>query len=87
LLQILALLSNRDQSEINADWEGKSSYGDFKEVVADVVSDFLTGFQSRLAGVEQAALETKLQSSEKQMRAMADETLLRVQQAVGLREA
>jgi len=85
LLQILALLSGRDQADVNAEWQGKTSYGDLKKKVAEVVSQFLTDFQTRLANVDEAALRTKLESSETAMRDTAAQTLLRVQQAVGLR--
>lgn len=85
LLQILALLSNRDQAAVNAEWTGKTSYGDLKNAVAEVVSQFLTDFQARLNGVDIATLEAKLENSETAMRKTADQTLFKVQQAIGLR--
>jgi tryptophanyl-tRNA synthetase len=85
LLQILALLSDRPQAEVNAEWEGKTSYGDFKKTVAEVVANFLTDFQVRLGAVNDAALEAALERSEAAMRLTANDTLLRVQQAIGLR--
>lgn len=85
LLQILALLSGRPQDDVNAEWEGKTSYGDFKKTVAEAVSIFLTDFQARLAHVDEAALVAKLEKSETAMREVANQTLLRTQQAVGLR--
>jgi len=85
LLQILALLSGHSQEEVNTEWEGKTSYGDFKKAVADAVSTFLIGFQSRLSAVDDQALLAKLETSETAMRQTANQTLLRAQQAVGLR--
>ncbi|HEX8763429.1 MAG TPA: tryptophan--tRNA ligase [Candidatus Saccharimonadales bacterium] len=85
LLQILALLSARPQEKVNAEWEGKSSYGDLKKAVAEIVSSFLTEFQSRLAAVDDDILNKKLQDSESAMREIAGATLLRAQKAVGLR--
>jgi tryptophanyl-tRNA synthetase len=85
LLQILALLTGRPQEEVTAEWEGNTSYGDFKKTVAEAMSNFLTDFQQRLAQVDTDALETKLAASEMTMRQTANQTLLRVQQAVGLR--
>lgn len=85
LLQILALLSGRDQKEVVTEWEGKSSYGDLKKAVADVTSTFLTGFQAKLAAVDDQTILRKLESSEKQMNDIANTTLLRAQKAVGLR--
>lgn len=86
LLQILALLSAQPQDEVNAEWEGKTSYGDLKKAVAQAVSDFLADFQARLAHADDQAIDRKLQTSEDAMRKMANDTLLRAQKAVGLRE-
>lgn len=85
LLQILALLSGRPQGEVNAEWEGKSQYGDLKKTVAAQVETFLTDFQAYLAAVDEVALMAKLEESEEQMHQTAARTLYQVQQAVGLR--
>jgi len=85
LLQILALLTDRDQAHINAEWEGKSSYGDLKKAVADAVETFLTDFQARYHAVDETKLLAKLEASETTMRGVSEQTLLKVQQAVGLR--
>ena len=85
LLQMLALLQNRSQDEVNAEWSGKTSYGDLKKAVADAVADFLAEFQERLAAVDEQALIDELAKSERSMGAVANETLLRAQKAVGLR--
>jgi len=79
LLQILALLTDRDQAHINAEWEGKSSYGDLKKAVADAVETFLTDFQARYHAVDETKLLAKLEASETTMRGVSE------QQAVGLR--
>jgi tryptophanyl-tRNA synthetase len=85
LLQILSLLSGKPQAEVNAEWEGQSSYGDLKKAVAEVVAAFLADFQSRLAQVDEQTLLAKLEQSENAMRITANETLARAQKAVGLR--
>ena len=85
LLQILALLSNRAMDEVTREWEGKSSYGELKTAVAERVKEFLTTFQARLSQVDDQALVQKLESSEDAMREIANQTLNRVQRAVGLR--
>jgi len=85
LLQILALLGDRDLKEVTAEWQGKDRYGDFKKAVADVVADFLHGFQTKLAQVDDATIIAKLQTGEAAMNQIANVTLLRAQQAVGLR--
>jgi tryptophanyl-tRNA synthetase len=86
LLQMLALLGGRPQAEVNREWEGKSSYGDLKKAVADATELFLADFQTKLAAVDEAELLTKLENDEKKMNVKANETLLRVQKAVGLRK-
>jgi len=85
LLQMLALLSGRSQEEVNKEWEGKTTYGEFKKVVADEVARFLTDFQARLAAISDEQLIKKLEQSEADMNVIANATLLRAQQAVGLR--
>jgi tryptophanyl-tRNA synthetase len=85
LLQILALLSGRDQKEVIAKWEGQTRYGDLKKAVAEAVAEFLTTFQSQLQQVNNDAILQKLESSEHAMSEQANATLLRVQKAVGLR--
>jgi len=85
LLDILALLSHRPVKEVIAEWEGKERYGDLKKAVAEVVEQFLSDFQSRLANVDVSAVEQKLIASEAEMSKNANRTLLRAQQAVGLR--
>jgi tryptophanyl-tRNA synthetase len=85
LLQILALLTGKQQADVNAEWEGKTSYGDLKKAVASEVSDFLVNFQSRLSSVDEQSVLAKLEKSETAMREASGETLLRAQKAVGLR--
>jgi tryptophanyl-tRNA synthetase len=72
-------------NEVAAEFEGQTRYGDFKRVVADAVVSFLTEFQARLAAVDDATIVAKLESSERAMNEVAKATLLRAQQAVGLR--
>lgn len=85
LLQIEALLSGREQAEVNEQWVGETSYGDLKKTVAETVRTFLTDIQERMADVDGSEVEDKLQASEARMREQAQETLTRVQRAVGLR--
>lgn len=85
LLQMLALLTGRDQAHINADWEGKERYGDLKKAVAEAVETTLVRFQKTYHEVDEARLMKKLEDSETTMSSIANTTLLRAQQAVGLR--
>ncbi|MEI7689857.1 MAG: tryptophan--tRNA ligase [Candidatus Saccharibacteria bacterium] len=85
MLQILALLTNRSQDDVNKEWHGKTSYGEFKTAVADAVRAFLTDFQAKLAAITDEQLLAKLEQSERDLTPIANATLLRAQQAVGLR--
>jgi len=85
LLEILALLRGNDLQQTIGEFEGQKSYGDFKQVVADAVATFLLDFQAKLRNVDDTVVAAKLKQSESAMNEVANATLLRVQQAVGLR--
>jgi len=85
LLQILALLRGHPIDDVEAAYKGQSSYGDFKRMVADEVAGFLTAFQVKLADVDDNAVISAFERSEKIANEQANATLLKVQQAVGLR--
>lgn len=85
LLEILALLRSSDLQQTIGEFEGQTRYGDFKKLVADEVREFLVDFQTRLKTVDNAAILQKLESSERTVAITANATLLRAQQAVGLR--
>ncbi len=85
LLQLLAILTGRPQSEVNAEWTGQSQYGPLKKAVAEAVADFLTNFHARLDQISDDELLEALERSETQMLQIANQTLLRAQIAVGLR--
>ena len=91
LLEILTLVRQDAGREVTLEqtaneYFGMDRYGDFKRIVADEVAEFLENFQNRLAAVDARAIEEKLASSEKDMNIVANETLYRVQKAVGLRK-
>lgn len=85
LLQILSLLTNRELKQVVAQYEGQTQYGSLKKDVAEAISDFLRDFQSKLRQVDDASIFAKLEKDEATMRERANKTLLKVQQAVGLR--
>ena len=80
LLDILKLLGGEPREFMDQD-----QYGPLKTAVADKVEAFLKEFQSKLAGVDDGQIQTKLKGDEAKMRKIADERLLAVQKAVGLR--
>ncbi len=85
LLEILTLLRGSDLQQTIGEFEGQTRYGDFKKIVADEVAAFLTTFQQKLASVDDTAIVDKLERSEEVLSTTANATLLRAQQAVGLR--
>lgn len=85
LIDILALLRGDTPQSVEAQFKGTDRYGDFKQVVASEVEQFLTDFRTNLSKVDDALVLQKLVSSEREVSQVANQTLLRVQKAVGLR--
>ncbi len=85
LLRILALLQERSLEDVAREHEGQERYGEFKAEVAEAVKSFLGEFQKRLAEVDEVKLTEKLAADEVKMNEIANQTLLRVQKAIGLR--
>lgn len=85
LLQMLALLQGQSINQVITQWQGKTRYGDLKKAVAEEVESLLHGFQKAVKKVDEKQLLAKLEQDETYVRSQADQTLLRVQQAVGLR--
>lgn len=81
LLDILKLLGGTPNEFI-----GQTQYGLLKKAVADRVGEFLQDFQKKLAAVDEKQIARKLETSERQMNRVANERLLKVQKAVGLRQ-
>lgn len=92
LLEVLTLARQANGKQVTladaiAEFTGQSRYGDFKKIVAAEVAQFLQNFQAQYTAVDMQQVEAKLQQSEAAMTDTANQTLLRVQQAVGLRKA
>lgn len=85
LLQIYALLCEKDVKQAEKDFANTIKYSEFKQVVADKVAGFLEDFQEKLSKIDQKLIDSKLKSSEAAMKEIADSTLYKVQKAVGLR--
>jgi tryptophanyl-tRNA synthetase len=80
LVQIYNLLKPGDESITQS-----ASYAELKSKVAEAVKVFLSDFQAKLAQVDEAKLLGKLEDDETAMSEAANQTLLKVQRAVGLR--
>ena len=85
LLQLLAILTNRPQDEVNAEWVGQAQYGALKTAVADAVVAFLEQFHARYEAISDDELLAALERSETAMAERANHTLKQAQIAVGLR--
>lgn len=86
LIEIYSLVNGHTVDDfVSSPWSKSKEYSAFKNVVAQSVSNFLIEFQSKFAVVDEDAILSKLKASEIQMNNVADETLFRVQKAVGLR--
>ncbi len=85
LLQIYEQLSGKAHNDVIQEWTGKERYGDLKTAVAEQVVQFLDTFQKNLLTIDEDLLRKKIEASEAKMNTIANETLLRVQKAVGLR--
>ena len=85
LLQIEALTTGVPLQDVISTWAGETRYGDLKKKVAESVSEMLTIFQARLAGVPDAQVLELLEAGERYAREVASAKLAEVQKAVGLR--
>ncbi len=85
LLVIGALLDHKSIEDVTREWDGKTAYGDLKKYVADLVSACLVELQSKISSVDTSHIVSKLDKDETEMAMVANATLYRAQEAVGLR--
>jgi len=85
LLQLLALLSGDTFEEVKEAWVGKTSYGELKVAVAELVENFLTDLQKKIGDLDDNEINQILEFSEAEVSKIANETLFNAQRAVGLR--
>jgi len=85
LIEILALMTGKTVGQVCKQYVGQYQYGPLKTATADAVAAFLEDFQQKLSVVDDNKILTKIETSEKTMTKQANATLLKVQQAVGLR--
>ena len=85
LLQLLSLFSGQNQDEVNKQWVGQTQYGNLKRAVAEATATFLEEFQTKYAELSDEDILSTLERSESAMKDTANQTLNKVQVAVGLR--
>ncbi len=84
LMTIYSALTGKEFAEIEKEFEGKG-YGDFKRAVADAVINEMEPFKKRYEEIISSGLVDKvLEEGAKKASVIANETLARVQKAVGL---
>lgn len=86
LMQIEALINNRELQDVISDFAGQTMYGDLKKKVADSVYHFLSDFQEKVAQISDEEVERILEDGEKYANQVSREKLNLVQKAVGLRK-
>lgn len=83
LINIYTLLSGKTPQEIETMYQGKG-YGDFKTDLAEVVVNFLTPFQARLAALSDEEVLEILKAGAEKVRPQAEKKLQEVYEKVGL---
>ena len=84
LMTIYSALTGKEFAEIEKEFEGKG-YGDFKRAVADAVINEMEPFKKRYEEIISSGLvDEVLRDGAKKASVIANETLARVQKAVGL---
>jgi len=83
LLTIYSLLSGRSIKDLEKKYH-KKGYGDFKKDLAAVVEKFLIDFQKRYNQISDRDVEKILKKGAQQARALAEEMMNKVKEAVGV---
>jgi tryptophanyl-tRNA synthetase len=86
LMQIEALINDRDLQDVISDFAGQTMYGDLKKKVAGTVEHFLADFQEKVAQITDEQVEEVLQKGETYANSVANAKLARIQRAVGVRK-
>ena len=85
LLQIEALINDKPLQEVIATWNGETRYGDLKKQVAASVSGFLSQIQEEAQAISDEMIYELFEVGEEYANKVADEKLLQLQKALGLR--
>jgi len=85
LMLIESVVSNTSLSEVVENWKGKTRYGELKKKVAESVSGLLSDFQNRLGQITDEQILDLLKEGEAYANKIANQKLLEVQKAFGLR--
>jgi len=83
LLVIYSLLAKESIKKLEKRYEGKG-YGDFKKDLADVVVEFLEGFQKRYNDISDSDVKKILNRGAKKVKKMSDKTMEDVKEVLGV---
>lgn len=83
LLGIYSSLTDKTIKQLEKNYKGKG-YGEFKKDLAEVVKDFLGGFQKKYTNISDKDVEKVLAQGRKKVEPVAKETLERVKKRVGV---
>jgi tryptophanyl-tRNA synthetase len=83
LLGIYSSLTDKTIKQLEKNYKGKG-YGEFKKDLAEVVKDFLGGFQKKYTNISDKDVEKILAQGRKKVEPVAKETLERVKERVGV---
>jgi tryptophanyl-tRNA synthetase len=84
LLVIYSLLVDESIKNLESKYKGKG-YGDFKKDLAEVVRQFLTDFQKKYKIISPLEVEKILADGAKKVRPIAEETLRKVKEKIGVK--
>lgn len=93
LLTIYSLLTDEPIKKLEVKYGGKGpafaeasagKYGDFKKDLAEIVKKFLADFQERYKKISDKEVEKILETGAKKVRPIADETLKKVKEKIGI---
>lgn len=84
LLLIYSLLADKKIKDIEEFYKGKG-YGDFKKDLAEEVKKFLINFQNKYKMISDDDVRQILDDGAKKIRPIAEETVLRVKKAIGVK--
>lgn len=85
LLYMESLLNNVSLDDTIEKWRGETKYGELKKQVSETLFTMLSEFQMKMAEISDETIMTLLETGEKYANAVANQKLLEVQKAIGLR--
>ena len=85
LLQILAAITDTSLRDLITSWEHRSQYGELKKLVTERLVEHISNFQAKAQNITDEEIYQLLEEGEKYANQVANQKLLEVQKAVGLR--